>query len=62
MILQSTWYTVVSQASAHVTGFGNLNGKHPFPGKRPGNVSQHRSDDKADENTYKDDGDVDNLL
>ena len=47
--------------------------KHPLPGKRPcncfgcsnrkhpGNLSQDRSDDEADKNTYKDDGDVDDL-
>ena len=35
--------------------FGNSNGKHP------GNVSQDHSDDKANENTYEDDGDVDDL-
>ena len=35
--------------------FGCLNGK------RPGNVSQDCSDDKAEENTYEDNGDADNL-
>ena len=51
----------MSQASTHVTGFGSSNGKRPFPGKHPDNVSQDRSDDEADENTYEDDGDVENL-
>ena len=41
--------------------FGCSNGKRPLPGKRPDNVSQDHSDDKANENTYKDDGDVDDL-
>ena len=50
-----------SWVSARVTGFGSSNGKRPFPGKRLGNVSQDRSDDEADENTYEDDGDVENL-
>ena len=41
--------------------FGCSNGKRPFLGKRPGNVSQDCSNDEADENTYEDDGDVDEL-
>ena len=35
--------------------------KAPLPGKHPGNVSQDCSNDKPDENTYEDNGDVDNL-
>ena len=41
--------------------FGCSNGKCPLLGKHPGNVSQDRSDDEANEDTYEDDGDVDNL-
>ena len=40
--------------------FGCSNGKCPLPSKRPGNMSQDRSNDKAEENTYED-GDVDDL-
>ena len=38
--------------------FGCSNRKRPLPDKRPGNVSQDRSDDEADENTYEEDGDI----
>ena len=67
MLLQVN-YTIVSQASAHsrlsahvTVCMGCSNGKRPLLGKCPGNVSQDRRDDKADKNTYKDDGDVDDL-
>ena len=49
---ESTWYTIVSQASihsristhVHVTScFGCLNGKCPLPDKRPGNMSQENT-------------------
>ena len=39
-------------------------GKHPLPDKRPGNVSQDdtsTSNDEADEKTYEDHGDVDDI-
>ena len=41
--------------------FGCLNGKCPLLSKHPGNVSQDRSDDKANENTYEYNDDVDGL-
>ena len=41
--------------------FGCSNGKRPLPGKHLGNVTQDCSNDEVDENTYEDDGDVDDL-
>ena len=35
--------------------------KVPTPGQAPGNVSQDCNDDEADENTYEDDADIDDL-
>ena len=51
----------VLNAPEHVTGFGCSNGKRPFPGQHPGNVSQDRSNDEVNENTYEDDSDIDDL-
>ena len=52
-----SWASTHSRVSAHVTVLA----VRMESTQRPGNVSQDRSDDEADENTYEDDGDTDDL-
>ena len=56
-----SWASAHSRISAHVTILAVWKEKRPLPGKCPGNVSQDCRDDEADENTYEDNGDVDDL-